>query len=56
MVLEEYSYTSTPFWATTGPVMRLLYFFLQFFTFFNTLLTLFMLDLRYSLETHLCTD
>jgi len=25
-VLEEYSYSSTPFWATTGPVTRLLYF------------------------------
>ena len=24
-VLEEYSYTSTPFWATTGPVTGLLY-------------------------------
>jgi len=24
-VLEEYSYTSTPIWATTGPVMGLLY-------------------------------
>jgi len=23
--LEEYSYTSTPIWATTGPVMGLLY-------------------------------
>jgi hypothetical protein len=24
-VLEEYSYTSTPLWATTGPVNGLLY-------------------------------
>jgi hypothetical protein len=24
-VLEEYSYTSTPLWATTGPVTALLY-------------------------------
>jgi hypothetical protein len=25
-VLEEWSYTSTPFWATTGPITGLLYF------------------------------
>jgi len=27
-VLEEYSYTSTPLWATTGPVTGLLYLYL----------------------------